>query len=290
MKLDWITSGRGTIRIYKGDFQSTDPLLSSGNPANPQSWNRYAYVWNNPLRLIDPDGLEVYDNGFDEEIAQVEDEGLEMEVEAQRQRTVPVTIKRVDKTYPVQGNTAQEAADDAKKKALAQGIGGGSIGQTRFDPVYNPTTSNTFEGNTATFVVSGITLDASITVITPSWEGYSSAPAEEKAKWDSFINRLKDNEEGHVQIYTEGAKAEAAALEPFVNKTFTFTGKTGSQASANALAYVDNRVRVAFGLARLNIAGRNHNYDQLTDHGKCQIEHSILNDHAESENSGLVSL
>jgi hypothetical protein len=27
------------------------------DPANPQSWNRYAYVRNNPLGLIDPSGL-----------------------------------------------------------------------------------------------------------------------------------------------------------------------------------------------------------------------------------------
>jgi hypothetical protein len=29
--------------------------------ANPQKWNRYAYVLNNPLIMIDPDGLaEIY--------------------------------------------------------------------------------------------------------------------------------------------------------------------------------------------------------------------------------------
>jgi len=32
-------------------------LLSSGRVDNPQSWNRYGYVLNNPLILIDPDGL-----------------------------------------------------------------------------------------------------------------------------------------------------------------------------------------------------------------------------------------
>ncbi len=41
-----------------GRFTSPDPLLASGRIARPQSWNRYAYVLNNPLKLIDPTGLE----------------------------------------------------------------------------------------------------------------------------------------------------------------------------------------------------------------------------------------
>ena len=42
----------------QGRFTSPDPLLASGRPENPQTWNRYAYVSNNPLRSIDPTGLE----------------------------------------------------------------------------------------------------------------------------------------------------------------------------------------------------------------------------------------
>ncbi len=40
----------------QGRFVSTDPVLSSGHPMNPQSWNRYSYVGNNPLKLTDPNG------------------------------------------------------------------------------------------------------------------------------------------------------------------------------------------------------------------------------------------
>ncbi len=41
----------------QGRFTSPDPLLSSGRIQNPQSWNRYPYVLNNPLNLIDPTGM-----------------------------------------------------------------------------------------------------------------------------------------------------------------------------------------------------------------------------------------
>jgi len=44
-----------------GRFTSPDPLMASGRTGNPQTWNRYAYTLNNPLRFIDPDGMEVPD-------------------------------------------------------------------------------------------------------------------------------------------------------------------------------------------------------------------------------------
>jgi len=39
-----------------GRFLSPDPSMDSARLRNPQSWNRYAYTINNPLRYIDPDG------------------------------------------------------------------------------------------------------------------------------------------------------------------------------------------------------------------------------------------
>jgi RHS repeat-associated protein len=44
-----------------GRFTSPDPLLSSGTIESPQSWNRYAYVLNNPIRFNDPLGLFEWD-------------------------------------------------------------------------------------------------------------------------------------------------------------------------------------------------------------------------------------
>ncbi len=40
-----------------GRFTSVDPGNAAARASQPQSWNAYAYVLNNPLRLVDPNGL-----------------------------------------------------------------------------------------------------------------------------------------------------------------------------------------------------------------------------------------
>lgn len=57
-----LDSGMGGIMDYKarfyspslGRFQQPDTLIP--NPANPQSWNRFSYVYNNPVKYNDPTG------------------------------------------------------------------------------------------------------------------------------------------------------------------------------------------------------------------------------------------
>ena len=39
---------------YIGRMTSADPVV--GDPLNGQTWNRYSYVWNNPLAYTDPTG------------------------------------------------------------------------------------------------------------------------------------------------------------------------------------------------------------------------------------------
>ena len=40
-----------------GRFLSADPLQASADAHRPQTWNRYSYVLNNPLKLVDPSGM-----------------------------------------------------------------------------------------------------------------------------------------------------------------------------------------------------------------------------------------
>jgi RHS repeat-associated protein len=49
-------------RVYDpliGRFMSADPFIQA--PKNLKTFNRYSYVWNNPLKLYDPDGFNALD-------------------------------------------------------------------------------------------------------------------------------------------------------------------------------------------------------------------------------------
>ncbi len=50
----------------QGRWMTPDPAgLAAVDPTNPQSWNRYAYVLNDPLNFIDPLGLDCGDAGWE---------------------------------------------------------------------------------------------------------------------------------------------------------------------------------------------------------------------------------
>lgn len=50
-----------------GRFTTADPLMASAQPSAPQTWNRYSYGLNNPLKYIDPSGLNADDIGTAED-------------------------------------------------------------------------------------------------------------------------------------------------------------------------------------------------------------------------------
>lgn len=70
--LDWFGPGRYYVST-QGRFTSVDPLMSSGTIYDPQTWNRYSYTLNNPLKWTDLFGLYVWSaslggNATDEEL------------------------------------------------------------------------------------------------------------------------------------------------------------------------------------------------------------------------------
>jgi RHS repeat-associated protein len=250
----------------QGRFTSIDPLMASGRAWNPQSWNRYTYTLNRPLSLIDPTGLA------DDEPDLTEEQNRRQQQQGQNAR---VNIRRVDNTYNVSGQTAREALANAPQQAAANGIPQGScengcIGLTRtaapftydIDPTNISTTRN---GSQASASISNFVISATITVTLPTWDGYSSASQAEQKVWDDAIAGLKDHEEGHVVIATATLQAAAQAVDAL--PTFTARGSTPQAAFDRAQEITKQRVNIAVGVANLNGAGRQHNYDTITKHG-----------------------
>jgi len=52
-------AGWRKLESFSGRWTSPDPYGGSMTNANPRSFNRYAYVQNDPVNVIDPDGLDV---------------------------------------------------------------------------------------------------------------------------------------------------------------------------------------------------------------------------------------
>ena len=50
--------GPGTTQRNGPVHVARDPKMASGHAVDPQSWNRYSYSLNNPLKFLDPDGKE----------------------------------------------------------------------------------------------------------------------------------------------------------------------------------------------------------------------------------------
>ncbi len=97
----------------QGRFTSPDPLLASGIPASPQSWNRYAYVGNNPLAYVDPSGMLA----------------IPLNDELQRQQQQQQSTNPYTKTT---GNPADAAVDARLKKILTDGKNGLVVGADAF--------------------------------------------------------------------------------------------------------------------------------------------------------------
>ncbi|HJT26805.1 MAG TPA: RHS repeat-associated core domain-containing protein, partial [Pyrinomonadaceae bacterium] len=66
-----------------GRFTTIDPLMASGQPTAPATWNRYSYVMNNPLKYIDTSGLNA------EDIVTAEAQRQQQQIRQQQQQQPP---------------------------------------------------------------------------------------------------------------------------------------------------------------------------------------------------------
>jgi RHS repeat-associated protein len=106
----------------QGRFTSVDPLLSSGNPVRPQSWNRYAYSFNNPLRFTDPTGLFVIDPNLTEEQREDILRGYNaLKGSLQNQSLSKNDRKRIEKALKILGNPGVDNGINVTIGAIAGG-------------------------------------------------------------------------------------------------------------------------------------------------------------------------
>ena len=84
-----------------GRFTTTDPALASATKGNPQTWNRYCYVLNNPYLYTDPLGLW--------------EEPVINQTQSTYQEGVPTTVTDVSITIKMEkGDTAKTLATQLK--------------------------------------------------------------------------------------------------------------------------------------------------------------------------------
>ena len=93
----------------QGRFTSTDPLSESGRMGLPQSWNRYAYVLNNPATLVDPSGLSDEDAQQKKPQIQTQPEPQPTVIDLRKDKTITSqvdTIRKEAKPLP-EGETSE---------------------------------------------------------------------------------------------------------------------------------------------------------------------------------------
>jgi RHS repeat-associated protein len=138
--------GRYYGKAY-GRFTSPDPLLSSGQPANPKTWNRYAYALNNPLRLVDPSGLFVIDQDMSqlqhdqiiEAYNKLVDSLNKVKEGSKAYKSITRALKRLGKpgerngVVVKVGTTSPEASGETSVRGIAKGTVTITFNETKFD-------------------------------------------------------------------------------------------------------------------------------------------------------------
>lgn len=101
----------------QGRFTSVDPLGASASVGDPQSFNRYSYVENNPVNAIDPTGMSLADIGVlqtenpeEAKIAEhqslrdlqsaINDDYMSRQEKAQQQKEEPQDVITINATGP----------------------------------------------------------------------------------------------------------------------------------------------------------------------------------------------
>jgi RHS repeat-associated protein len=105
----------------QGRFTAVDPLMASANPANPQTFNRYSYALNNPLRYTDPTGL-ISESDYD---GTTEKEKMQQGPRPRQvfEDTAPNELDNLQLPTPPPNGTPVPGSEDVNFNCMAWGLG-----------------------------------------------------------------------------------------------------------------------------------------------------------------------
>jgi hypothetical protein len=166
----------------QGRFTSVDPLLASGAPVNPKTWNRYAYTLNNPLRYVDPTGLyAVYmNNGAGP--AGDRSLGAAVPVEAPPDGWNPVDGRALYDAY-LGGQRGSLDETDAEEETILSDDGKASVSFTTVQVIDPPNLDSS--PNAQTYEISGL---GALNAVTLNLEKELGANGEKVDKFTIRIN------------------------------------------------------------------------------------------------------
>jgi len=149
-----------------GRFSSPDPLLNSGRPNAPQTWNKYAYSANSPLRFNDKTGLFEWDESLrdDETLTKKERErrtGLRKKIlaaydKARAEIDKAIAAKKLSAEKLAKLNNALNSlgpkpGESGSDNGVTIGVGNLSkptaVGQTDAEFTYNQSNSDSTKDN-----------------------------------------------------------------------------------------------------------------------------------------------
>ncbi len=110
-----ISSESRYFSAAQGRFSSPDAPLIDQHVQDPQSWNLFAYVRNNPLKFIDPNGLDcLYVNSTGDGVGLIDRHSNAKECGSHAGTWVPGTVKEEDVRYNDDTGMFQVASKDDK--------------------------------------------------------------------------------------------------------------------------------------------------------------------------------
>ena len=114
----------------QGRFTSVDPLLESARTKHPQTWNRYVYALNNPLRYVDPTGEDVIERRITREY-----EFDFVDVKGDQNTTFHVQVKEETVQY-IESETGQVVSQDPTKATVGvTAVSNGELSRTQQDKI-----------------------------------------------------------------------------------------------------------------------------------------------------------